>query len=456
MRNWSIFNDNVRYVQHDQATSQNLNFDTLDYRDHKDLFLKLKEEERKTLDIDFGLYPDITKARYLDVYEDVYAEIVYANRFNENSDLSTTYLGQIGMMRDTKVKVEERFPITGQGFASGKLLEGTECQILLDTGATKSYMSKVYYLRCKTLHLLPKFSSTMQRIQVGNGQDVSMLFVIPVIIEVHGHRFKIFTLVSKIHDNVDLVMGMKNIFELEGVIDSRDSCFGFLSRSIPFFPMTIVEIAPKSQKTVVVEAPFLDELSGMAMVKILDMKEQTTNMIKLKFIRNKALLKFTNKTHETITFGRTEMIGIVYLRSLGFCKIKQKVLQEHSGRHYHFELADNICHQYNRFVNLMRKEEENSEGKFPWLEDTDKRKYMTDREIVDKCINLDNSCLTKVEKTQVRDLLYKYKDAFSLRDKIGLCPNIEIKIDVTDKLPFFIRPFHANEEDKVILDKEIK
>ena len=110
MRNWSIFSDNIRYVQHDQATSQNLNIDTLDYRDHKDLYLKLKEEQRETLDIDFGLYPDITKARYLDVYEDIYAEIVYANKFNKNSDLSTTYLGQIGMMRDTKVKAEERFP----------------------------------------------------------------------------------------------------------------------------------------------------------------------------------------------------------------------------------------------------------------------------------------------------------------------------------------------------------
>ena len=51
---------------------------------------------------------------------------------------------------------------------------------------------------------------------------------------VHGHRFKIFTLVSEIHDNVDLVMGMKNIFELEGVIDSRESGFSYLSRSIPF------------------------------------------------------------------------------------------------------------------------------------------------------------------------------------------------------------------------------
>ena len=70
----------------------------------------------------------------------------------------------------------------------------------------------------------------------------------------------------------------------------------------------------------------------------------------------------------------------------------QEVLQEHLGRHYHFELADDVCDQYNRFVNLMRKEEENSEGKFPWLEDTDERKYMTDREILEKYVNLDNSC----------------------------------------------------------------
>ena len=217
-----------------------------------------------------------------------------------------------------------------------------------------------------------------------------------------------------------------------------------------------VEIMPKLQKMVVVEAPFLEELSGTAMVKILDMNEQTTNMIKLKFIRNKAVLKITNIMHEAVTFGRTKMMGIVDLRLPGFYKIKQEVLQEHLGRHYHFTLADDVCHQYNRFVNLIRKEEENSEGKFLWLEDTDERKYMTDREILDKYINLDNSCLTKEEKTQVRDLLYKYKDAFSLRDEIGLCTNTEIEIDVTDKSPFFIRLFHANEEDKVILHKEMK
>ena len=142
---------------------------------------------------------------------------------------------------------------------------------------------------------------------------------------------------------------MKNIFELEGVINSRESCFSFLSRSIPFFPVKTVEIMPKSHKMVVVEAPFIKELSGMAMVKILDMKEQTTNMIKLKFIQNKAVLKITNKTHRTVIFGRTEMMGIIDLRSLGFYKIKQEVLQEHLGRHYHFKLADDVCDQYNRY-----------------------------------------------------------------------------------------------------------
>ena len=79
---------------------KNLNIDTLDYRDHKELYLKLREEKRETLDIDFGLYPDIIKSRYLDIYEGAYAEMVYANKFNKNSDLSMTYLGQTKLRKD--------------------------------------------------------------------------------------------------------------------------------------------------------------------------------------------------------------------------------------------------------------------------------------------------------------------------------------------------------------------
>ena len=107
MRNWSIFSDNIRYIQHEQMTSHKLNIDTLDYRQHKELYFRLQGEERETLEIDFGIYPDLLKSKYLDMYKGVYAEMVYANKSNENSDLSTTYLGQTKMTRDTKIRAEE-------------------------------------------------------------------------------------------------------------------------------------------------------------------------------------------------------------------------------------------------------------------------------------------------------------------------------------------------------------
>ena len=114
--------------------------------------------------------------------------------------------------------VEQKFSISKSGYTLGQLMDGMECQILLDTGVSKSFMSKSYYLHCKTLHSLPKFALKTQRIQVGNGQYVSVPFITSVIIEIAGHRFKIYTLVSEINENVDLVLGIKNIFELEGVL----------------------------------------------------------------------------------------------------------------------------------------------------------------------------------------------------------------------------------------------
>ena len=64
------------------------------------------------VDVDFGNNPEKLKSEYLDVYEGVYAEIVSTNRFDEDSDLSTTYLGQGNMTRNTEVGAEEKFPIT--------------------------------------------------------------------------------------------------------------------------------------------------------------------------------------------------------------------------------------------------------------------------------------------------------------------------------------------------------
>ena len=81
---------------------------------------------------------------------------------------------------------------------------------------------------------------------------------------------------------------------------------------------------------------------------------------------------------------------------------------------------------------------------------------MTDKEILYKYIDLDKSCLMEEEKKEVMEMLYKYKEAFSLKDEICTCPNIEVVINVTDRSPFFIRPYHVKEENKALIDREMK
>ena len=149
------------------------------------------------------------------------------------------------------------------------------------------------------------------------------------------------------------------------------------------------------------------------------------------------MFKVTNSTQDTVTFDPAHMIGIVDLRSLGYYKIKQGVLQQNLSCMYHFESVNTVCNQFNRLINTLRgKEKTVGTDKYPWLDDNDERKYMTDTEILNKYIDLENSCLTRCEKQELRKPIYEYKDAFSLRDEIHTCPNIKVEIDVADSSPF--------------------
>ena len=215
---------------------------------------------------------------------------------------------------------------------------------------------------------------------------------------------------------------------------------------------------PGEQKIVKIEAPFTDEISSLTIIKLLDKLTHSVMLLKVKFIHNIAMLDMINNSNsETLTLNTREALGILDLRSLGYYKIKQGVIQQKLSRFHELESADEVCMQFNNSINTLRKEQKLETGeKFPWLDNSDEKKYMSDKEILRKCINLDNTCLMEDEKEEVMNMLFKYKEAFSLRDEIGTCPNIEAGIDVMDKLPFFIRPYHVREEDKKVMDKEMK
>ena len=156
-----------------------------------------------------------------------------------------------------------------------------------------------------------------------------------------------------------------------------------------------------------------------------------------------------NSSSETAILNPKEVIGILDLRSLGYYKIQQGVLQQNLSKFYNSKPAENVCNHFNNLINTLKKEETIETGeKYPWLDNMDERIHMSDREILDKYIDLSSSCLHKKEKEEVMDMLYKYKKAFSLRDKIGTFPNIEVKINVTDKSPFLLH--------HIMLERRIK
>ena len=218
-------------------------------------------------------------------------------------------------------------------------------------------------------------------------------------------------MVSEIHENVDLVLGIKNVFKVEGVINSRDCRFEFLNRSVPIYPEKELILKPNEQKLVKVRAPFVDEISGLAIIKIIDGKTNSTLLIKLKFMCNKALLDIKNAGKDTMILNTKEMIGIVDIRSLRYYKIKQGILQQNLSGYYRFEEASKLCEYFNKFIDMLKKDREQttSVDKHPWLDPEDERRNMTDREIVEKYTDLGTSCLNKEEKFKVMDMLYSTK-----------------------------------------------
>ena len=124
-------------------------------------------------------------------------------------------------------------------------------------------------------------------------------------------------------------------------------------------------------------------------------------------MHNAATIDTASNGSDTIIFKPEEMSGILDLRTLGYYKIKQGILQQNVSKYYKFERVDTLCKHFNKFINTLKKEraQEESKGNYPWLDPSDDRKYMMDKEILDKYIDLDKSCLMEKEKKEVMEML---------------------------------------------------
>ena len=227
------------------------------------------------------------------------------------------------------------------------------CDVLFDTGASKSYMSKSFYLRNKSLHHLPKFMSSIKNIQVGNGSFVSALFVIPIIICLNSHYFEIFTLVAEIQANIDLVFGMKNMYEVEGELSARHSEFRFLNRSASVFPVQDYLIPSNEKRTIKVHTIFPTSLTGIAVAKFFDGDQVLT--VKLTLEKNHAAFEINNKSPKPIQFLKQNSIGVVDARSMGYYKVSHETLHHNLISEYDFMRLDELCASFNKMVDKVNE-----------------------------------------------------------------------------------------------------
>ena len=161
MEEWSILSDHVKYVMHGKSeVFQKLSINSMNYRQNRDLYKSFNNEPTIRTSLNFGNSSENLKAGYLDMYKVVYVEVISTDKFDEDTDISTTYLRQVDMARNNEVKAEESFQMTARGYTRGQLVDGTDCDVLIYTGASISYMSKSYFLQCKNLHVMPKFTSS--------------------------------------------------------------------------------------------------------------------------------------------------------------------------------------------------------------------------------------------------------------------------------------------------------
>ena len=112
MEQWLIFGNVVNYLLYNRHPKNfhNLEIRAVDQTRHKKLYNK---EERQILELELGDTQEKLKGEYLDMYVGTQTEVICTTRFDENSDLSTTYLGRICTTKASNIKAEERFLVSG-------------------------------------------------------------------------------------------------------------------------------------------------------------------------------------------------------------------------------------------------------------------------------------------------------------------------------------------------------
>ena len=334
---------------------------------------------------------------YCDRFEEVSAFLSMTKLFNQCSEVTTTHLWKREPGSTTKVcGLERDIPLPHNFVTEGSLPDGTKIRILFDTGATRSFMSKNFYMRNRQLHSLPEFTSPCKAIMVGSGQCIPVLFVVTVIVTIGTHTFEIFTTVCDIHDGMDLVFGMQNMIETEGEMSARDRYYRFINKSIGIYPMGKHIDQPGEESLIRVEAPFCESLCSTGVAKFFCGDKVDTILLRL--VNTHGVVKYKNTSGRPVEISPSSPVGVIDLLSLGYFKVKYKDLVCHLSTKftmYHYIKAppDPDAEDVYLCTTIHNPSKTGHKDPYPWLESSDPCRHMSNLQILYDRIDLSDSLL---------------------------------------------------------------
>ena len=508
---WSILTDTLTYPDHKInqqqicshkarskaiASESNAFYSTYYFLEKKKQNDKITEpapEEQLKADT-----TDIQKSEVDKQFGDVTGKILKG--YDPRVDISTTYLhstpeGQVLQEDEMSVFPTGVIPLTGDLKTVGKLMNGTPCKTLFDSGATSSIISTSFYRRNKILHSYPKYNIPKINVKIANDSIMTATQAIKIVVNLRGHVFEIIADLLDLGQSLDLIFGVKSATEVEGKVDFVTQEFTF--RQIQVKSITTLRVPPRPTipYTAKLEKCPKDFENGTIMLKLNNEREDKLPQMLWAVCKDgKFKLSIKNHTDKELVFPKDETIGSADMRSVGYYFMSRTVIKQLLEDRFIFigetDEEEELCQpkeedpieMLNKIprpplkgplkTQLNVKPEKNNKSdkkekyisgfkvdpddKYPWLDKDDPCRNMTDREIIEKFVDLSKSELTEKEKKELYDLLVKYREAFSLRDEIGECPNMEIEIELEDETPFFIRPYPIKEEEKAHVDREMQ
>ena len=438
--------------------------------------------------------------RELDMrYEQVMCDV--HKTFHPDRDVCATYLWS-EETAESSTNASYNFkrgiiPITKSAFMKSNLTDEprTPMRTLFDSGASKPIIRKQFYESNDFLKQHPLIKIKKKTLNTANVEKISITECVKLVVELSGHYFQFIAYVAELTNDVDFIVGAKALCEMEGCIDMGKCRVTFVMRSVDFYPNKDITLAPGEHKIIMCKAYNVPEefTEGPAIIHM-DTKRQsktfTTHSVHLE--KNKFMLKMENRGNHNIIFKETERMGSLDLRSMGYFHQSRTSLEfmmkaedmaeflseeesadmirkaiEHNIRtdiRNHEELSQNTklySRKDSQVIDELTEKEKTllkvrPGDPYPWLDDDDPRRYKTDEELMKELIDLDEADLSNNEKRKFRKMLLKYREAFSLRDEIGVCPNMEVELALTDTTPFQLRPYGIKETNKAYVDKEMR